>query len=215
MLCIRIWKSYLKTNLYISACFLPQKIFQEATQMWFVLIINILGMIKHLFASTSTLPHLLWASKWRSLKRTQLFDSVNLVGVALGLMSRLLGESWNRHSLHYQQQSKVFMKLAHHNKRIYAANLHQQGKKNSTKPAIKETANFYKLKSSMAHQPRVHCTAWLCPVVSCRCLRLRDDHGLLGAPPVTEPWVRVVLQIPCQVVSGGVRGKPAGAYHKP
>lgn len=80
----------------------------------------------------------------------------------LAWMSRLLGEPEIGTAFTISNNQKCLWRLAHHNKRIYAANLHQQGKKKSpTKPAIKRTANSIN-KKQYGHQARAQCTAWRC-----------------------------------------------------
>lgn len=105
---------------------------------------------------------------------------------------------------------------AHCHQWIYAANLHQQGKNNPTKPAIKRTANSIN-KKQYGHPPQAGFAAGLClqwfPIAVYGFKTIRD---LLRGPPVTGPRVPVWgCKYPvsrCQGISGG---KPAGAYHKP
>ena len=74
-------------------------------------------------------------------------------------MSRALREPEPDTALTISNNEKCLWGTAHRHKRIYAANLHQQGKKkHPTKPAIKRTANSIN-KKQYGHQPRACRTA--------------------------------------------------------
>lgn len=85
-------------------------------------------------------------------------DSIIWLQKLLAWLSRALTEPETDTALTISNNQKCLWGIAHCYKRIYAANLHQQGKKNPTKPAIKRTANSIN-KKQYGHQPRARRTA--------------------------------------------------------
>ena len=65
----------------------------------------------------------------------------------LAWMSRLLGEPEIGTACTISNNQKCLWRLAHRNKRIYAANLHQQGKKKPYQTCHKKNSKFYKQKA--------------------------------------------------------------------
>lgn len=122
----------------------------------------------------------------------------------LAWMSRLLGEPEIGTAFTISNNQKCLWKLAHHNKRIYAANLHQQGKKKKPyQTCHKKKSNFYKQKAVWPPTTGALHSLALPPVVSYCCLRLQDYHG----PPRCSSCHRALS--PCgaaNTLSVGVRG---------
>lgn len=146
-------------------------------------------------------------------------DSVIWWEKLLAWLGRVLREPEIDTALAIINNRKCLWGTAHCHKRIYAANLHQQGKKKKTthQTCHKKKSKFYKQKSSMATN---HGHVAQLDSASSGFLLLFMVSRLSGTSSVL-----LLSQGPeslcgaANTLSVGVRGywggKPAGAYHKP
>ena len=115
-------------------------------------------------------------------------------------MSRALREPEPDTALTISNNEKCLWGTAHRHKRIYAANLHQQGKKKTPyQTRHKKNSKFYKQKAVWPPTTGMSHSLTLPPVVSHRCLWFQGCHG----PPQCSSCYRALsprvgLQIPCQ-----------------
>lgn len=131
--------------------------------------------------------------------RVSYLESIIWLEKLLAWMSRALSEPEIDTALTNSNNKKCLWGIAHCHKRIYAANLHQQGKKNPYQTCHKKNSKFYKQKAVWPPTTGTLHSLTLPPVVSYCCLWFQDYHG----PPRCSSCHRALspcvgLQIPCQ-----------------